>query len=41
MRLLDIEDEVMDEERKTLAGEAQELMNIFGAILRKRNKFLD
>jgi len=35
LRLLDIEDEALDKERQTLTGEAQELMNIFGAILRK------
>lgn len=35
MRLLDIEEVALDKERQILAGEAQELMNIFGAILRK------
>lgn len=35
LRLLDIEDEKLDKQRQSLAGEAQELMNIFGAILRK------
>jgi four helix bundle protein len=35
LRLLDIEDDALDKERQILTGEAQELMNIFGAILRK------
>ncbi len=30
-------DEALDAERVALAGEAQELMNIFGAILKKSN----
>lgn len=35
LRLLDIDDEGLDKERQDLVKEAQELMNIFGAILRK------
>jgi len=36
LRLIEtFEDKVLDAERVTLAGEAQELMNIFGAILKK------
>src|SRR6266480_2920655 len=34
LRLLDV-DETLDPERKCLAGEATELMKIFGAIIRK------
>jgi four helix bundle protein len=36
LRLIEtFEEEVLGSERQRLAGEAQELMNIFGAILRK------
>ena len=36
LRLIEtFEDEALGNERVKLAGEAQELMNIFGAILRK------
>lgn len=35
LRLLDIDNEGLDKERHNLVKEAQELMNIFGAILRK------
>jgi len=35
LRLIDIDDEDMEKERQLLARESQELMNIFGAILRK------
>ena len=36
LRLIDtLGDEALDAERVALAGEAQELMNIFGAILKK------
>jgi four helix bundle protein len=35
LRLVEIDDVDMENERQTLAQESQELMNIFGAILRK------
>lgn len=35
LRLLEIEDAALDGKRQVLTGEAQELMNIFGVILRK------
>jgi four helix bundle protein len=35
LRLIDIDDGNMEKERQVLARESQELMNIFGAILRK------
>lgn len=35
LRLLDIDDEKISNERDLLAGEAKELMNILGAILHK------
>jgi four helix bundle protein len=35
LRLSDVENEELERERRCLVNEAQELMNIFGAILRK------
>jgi four helix bundle protein len=35
LRLVEIDDPVLENERQSLAKESQELMNIFGAILRK------